>query len=126
MRGKDAGSLVFLKLGGSLISDKRKPRSFRRKTVARIAAEIRRALFKAPGMRLLGAHGGGGAAHHPARKYRTREGVPGGGRVHNVDRVGGHAGQLAGGGDDHATAPPELEDGGRGAPGDRIDSRILM
>ena len=79
MKGKAAASLVFLKLGGSLLSDKRNPRSFRRKTVARIAAEIRRAFTESPGMRLLLAHGGGGAAHHPARKYRTREGLPGGG-----------------------------------------------
>jgi len=79
MKRQRATSLVFLKLGGSLLGDKRNPRSFRRKTVTRIAGEIRRALIAAPGMQLLLGHGGGGAAHHPARQYRTREGLPGGG-----------------------------------------------
>jgi len=71
--------LVFLKLGGSLLCDKRKPRSFRPGVARRLGVEIRRALERAPGMRLLLAHGGGGFAHFPAKRYRTREGRTGGG-----------------------------------------------
>ena len=72
-------SLVFLKLGGSLLGDKRRRTSFRRTVVKRLGKEIKSALDASPGMRLLLAHGGGGWAHHPARKYRTRDGIRGGG-----------------------------------------------
>ena len=79
MRKRREPSLVFLKLGGSLLGDKRNPRSFRRATVRRLAREIGTALRRSPGMRLLLGHGGGGFAHHPATKFRTREGLRGGG-----------------------------------------------
>jgi len=73
-----AGPLVFLKLGGSLIGDKARPRSFRRAVVRRVGEEIRHARAELPGLRLLLAHGGG-AAHFPARRYATRDGIAGGG-----------------------------------------------
>ena len=78
---KDSGSpsLVFLKLGGSLLGDKRRRRAFRRAAVERLAGEIARALERRPQMRLLLAHGGGGFAHFPAKRHRTREGLAGGG-----------------------------------------------
>jgi isopentenyl phosphate kinase len=72
-------ALVFLKLGGSLLGDKRRRRSFRAAAVARLGGEILRALERQPGMRLLLAHGGGGLAHFPAAQHRTREGLAGGG-----------------------------------------------
>jgi isopentenyl phosphate kinase len=72
-------SLVFLKLGGSLLGDKRRRRSFRAAAVRRLAGEISSAREKQPGMRLLLAHGGGGFAHFPAEQHRTREGLAGGG-----------------------------------------------
>jgi len=78
---KDPGSpsLAFLKLGGSLLGDKRRPRSFRSAAVERLAGEIARALERRPQMRLLLAHGGGGFAHFPAERNRTLEGLAGGG-----------------------------------------------
>jgi isopentenyl phosphate kinase len=77
----DSGSapLVFLKLGGSLLGDKRRRKSFRTAAVQRLAGEISSAREKQPGMRLLLAHGGGGFAHFPAERRRTREGLAGGG-----------------------------------------------
>jgi isopentenyl phosphate kinase len=72
-------SLAFLKLGGSLLGDKRRRRSFRRAAVERLAGEILSACERQPGMRLLLAHGGGGFAHFPAERHRTREGLAGGG-----------------------------------------------
>jgi isopentenyl phosphate kinase len=77
----DSGSapLVFLKLGGSLLGDKRRRKSFRAAAVRRLAGEIARALERRPPMRLLLAHGGGGFAHFPADRRRTREGLAGGG-----------------------------------------------
>lgn len=72
-------ALVFLKLGGSLISDKSKPASFRKKAVARIGREIVEAMKADGSLRLLLGHGGGAAAHFPAAKHRTASGLPGGG-----------------------------------------------
>lgn len=79
MRDSGSPSLVFLKLGGSLLGDKRRRRAFRRGAVERLGGEIARALERRPQMRLLLAHGGGGFAHFPAKRHRTREGLPGGG-----------------------------------------------
>ena len=72
-------SLIFLKLGGSFLGDKRKPRSFRSAAVERVGREIRRVLERRRNPRILIGHGGGGAAHCPAREFRTREGLSGGG-----------------------------------------------
>jgi len=73
------GPLVFLKLGGSMLGDKRLRTDFRTAAVVRAAREIVAARKAMPGLRLVLAHGGGGFAHFPARKYRTRQGLPGGG-----------------------------------------------
>ena len=69
---------IFLKLGGSLITDKRSPWSFRREVVHRLGAEIAQALRERR-MRLLVGHGAGSFGHVAAREYRTDEGLPGGG-----------------------------------------------
>ena len=79
MSAQKKSRLTFLKLGGSLLGDKRKPRSFRRGVARRLAREIRAALGRSPGMRLLLAHGGAGFAHFPAKRFRTAEGISGGG-----------------------------------------------
>ena len=70
--------LVFLKLGGSLLGDKRKERSFRAGVVERVGGEIARVLKRRKDLRILLAHGGG-AAHHPAAEFHVRQGLPGGG-----------------------------------------------
>ena len=67
--------LVFLKLGGSLITDKSTPRSPRREVVARLANEIRDALAETNDLRLVLGHGSGSFGHVPAKKYGTRQGV---------------------------------------------------
>jgi len=74
--------ITFLKLGGSLLSDKTRQRSFRRSVVVRLGAEIKRAMDAMPDMKILLAHGGGGFAHFPAKQFRTREGIAGGGGWH--------------------------------------------
>ena len=71
--------LVFLKLGGSLLTDKRRRGSFRAGVARRLGREIRRALERRPELRLLLGHGAGAFGHFPAKKFRTREGLPGGG-----------------------------------------------
>lgn len=68
-------NLVFLKLGGSLITDKQKPRTPRLETLARITKEIAEALVENPGIHLLLGHGAGSFAHVPAKKFGTRQGA---------------------------------------------------
>lgn len=67
--------LTFVKLGGSLITDKRVENSFRSETAARIASEIQEALAQDSSLRLLIGHGSGSFGHVAAKQYGTMEGV---------------------------------------------------
>lgn len=67
--------LTFLKLGGSLITDKTHPHTPRLGVLARLAEEIAAARRTQPGFRLLLGHGSGSFGHVPAKKYDTRQGV---------------------------------------------------
>jgi isopentenyl phosphate kinase len=67
--------LVFLKLGGSLITDKDRPQTVRREVLARLAGEIASARRDNPELRLLLGHGSGSFGHTAAKKYATRAGV---------------------------------------------------
>jgi isopentenyl phosphate kinase len=67
--------LVFLKLGGSLITDKARPATARREVIERLAGEIAAALRLQPGLRLLLGHGSGSFGHVPASQFGTRQGV---------------------------------------------------
>jgi len=68
--------LVFLKLGGSLITDKTRPYTARAQTLARLAAEIATAMRQNPGLSLVLGHGSGSFGHTAAKEYQTREGLP--------------------------------------------------
>ncbi|MEN8098147.1 MAG: isopentenyl phosphate kinase [Chloroflexota bacterium] len=68
-------NLVFLKLGGSLITDKLRPRTERRPVIRRLAQEIQSALQACPDMKLLIGHGSGSFGHVEAQRYQTRQGV---------------------------------------------------
>lgn len=68
--------LVFLKLGGSLITDKTQPYTPRLDVVEDIALQIRMALQTHPDLRLILGHGSGSFGHVPASEYRTRDGLP--------------------------------------------------
>jgi|YNPNPStandDraft_1061719.scaffolds.fasta_scaffold07293_3 isopentenyl phosphate kinase len=67
--------LIFLKLGGSLLTDKTRPRALRPEVLARLAREIAAALRARPGLRLLIGHGSGSFGHVTAQRYGTRQGV---------------------------------------------------
>ncbi len=69
--------LVFLKLGGSLITEKDKVATPRLDVLARLAAEIAAARAAKTELRLLLGHGSGSFGHVPAKKYNTRAGVRG-------------------------------------------------
>jgi len=66
---------IFLKLGGSLITEKTVPRTPRPEVLRRLAQEIAEARQANPGLRLLLGHGSGSFGHVPARQYGTRQGV---------------------------------------------------
>ena len=66
---------VFLKLGGSLITDKSTPETAHPEVLAQAAQEIAEARRDHPGLRLLLGHGSGSFGHIPARQYGTRRGV---------------------------------------------------
>ncbi|NJL54701.1 isopentenyl phosphate kinase family protein [bacterium] len=66
---------VFIKLGGSLITDKRLESSFRADVVKRIAAEIKEAQDTDADLRLLVAHGSGSFGHFAAARHGTLHGV---------------------------------------------------
>lgn len=68
-------AVVFLKLGGSLITDKTKAYTARPGVIARLADETRQALDAAPDLKLLIGHGSGSFGHWAARPYGTRQGV---------------------------------------------------
>ena len=68
--------LVFLKLGGSLITDKTKPYTVRQNKLGDLATQIARAFQTHPDLRLVLGHGSGSFGHTAAKKYKTREGLP--------------------------------------------------
>ncbi len=67
--------LYFLKLGGSLITDKSRPHTHRPAVLQRLAEEIAAARARDPGLRILLGHGSGSFGHVPASRYGTREGA---------------------------------------------------
>jgi isopentenyl phosphate kinase len=67
--------IVFLKLGGSLITDKDKPYTPRLDKLTELAVEIKAVLDSSPGLLLLLGHGSGSFGHTAAKKYGTRKGV---------------------------------------------------
>jgi len=66
--------LIFLKLGGSLITKKDKPFTDNKEIIRQIAREIHEARKEKP-FKLLIGNGGGSYPHVPAKKYRTAEGI---------------------------------------------------
>ncbi len=67
--------LWFLKLGGSLITEKSKPFTPRLEVLTRLAQEIHLVRKENPQLRLLIGHGSGSFGHTVAQKYATRQGV---------------------------------------------------
>ncbi len=66
--------LVFLKLGGSLITDKTKPYTAKIDIIERIAKEIKKALKEKKDIKIIVGHGGGSFPHVSAKKYKTHKG----------------------------------------------------
>lgn len=61
--------LVFLKLGGSLITDKAAPYTVRPDKLSALADEIKAALARDPNLRLVLGHGSGSFGHYAVKEY---------------------------------------------------------
>jgi isopentenyl phosphate kinase len=66
--------LIFLKLGGSLITDKTQPYTPRLDMIEDVALQISTALRAQPDLRLVIGHGSGSFGHVAASEYQTRDG----------------------------------------------------
>ena len=69
-----APQIVFLKLGGSLITDKNTPMTPHLEVIDRLASEIVAGCRANPSLRLVIGHGSGSFGHVVAHKYATYQG----------------------------------------------------
>lgn len=69
--------LIFLKLGGSLITDKSAKETRRPELIAQVADEISQALRERNDLSLLVGHGSGSFGHTVAKRFGTHIGVEG-------------------------------------------------
>ncbi|MBN2044846.1 MAG: isopentenyl phosphate kinase family protein [Anaerolineales bacterium] len=67
--------LTFLKLGGSLITDKHTPSTALPGRIRQLSGEIAEFKAQSPAAKLLLGHGSGSFGHVPGKKFGTREGV---------------------------------------------------
>lgn len=86
--------IIFLKLGGSLITDKDIPYTPRIDKLKDLAAEIKAALDSNPGMKLILGHGSGSFGHTAAKKHGTRNGVQSAGQWYGFAEVKYQAAEL--------------------------------
>lgn len=86
--------LILVKLGGSLITDKQKPKAFRSNIMTRISSEIKQAKDQSPHMQLIIGHGSGSFGHMEAKKYNTKQGVTNADEWLGFSRVGLAASEL--------------------------------
>lgn len=67
--------LTFIKIGGSLITDKTVEKKFRKAAMNRIAAEISTLHSELSNEMFIIGHGSGSFGHYAARRYKTADGV---------------------------------------------------
>jgi isopentenyl phosphate kinase len=67
--------MIFLKLGGSLITQKERHQTPRLDVISRLAQEIAEALRQDPNLKLLLGHGSGSFGHPVADQYQTQLGA---------------------------------------------------
>lgn len=70
-----ASAPILLKLGGSLITDKRIPETARLAVIKQLATELAEVRRRQPDLRLVIGHGSGSFGHLYGRRYGTRAGV---------------------------------------------------
>jgi isopentenyl phosphate kinase len=86
--------LIFLKLGGSLITDKMKVEHARLDVVERLAKEVGRVWGSMPNASLILGHGSGSFGHVVAARYGTRQGAHSPGEWRGFAEVAAAASKL--------------------------------
>lgn len=86
---------TLIKLGGSLVTDKRQPKAFRRETVRSIARQLTEIHKRQPKLGIVLGHGSGSFGHFEARKYDADAGVRSAQDRLAFARVGAAASQLS-------------------------------
>lgn len=69
--------LIFVKLGGSVITDKTRAETARPGVISRLAREVAAARAEQPELALVLGHGSGSFGHRAAQRFGTRLGVDG-------------------------------------------------
>ena len=90
----DLNPLFFVKLGGSLITDKRIRATPRLGIIRQLAEELAEVLRASPSLRILFGHGSGSFGHWEANQYGTRNGVRSADEWYGFARVSAAALQL--------------------------------
>ena len=67
-------NLILVKLGGSVITDKKKDFTVREENILRLGRELK-SVLKSGKCKIIIGHGAGSFAHVPAYKYKTKEGL---------------------------------------------------
>lgn len=86
--------LVFVKLGGSAITDKQQPSTPRPEVIDRLAQEVQAARAARPDLQILLGHGSGSFGHVVGARYRVREGLADGDDWWGYAATGAAAAQL--------------------------------
>lgn len=87
-------NLVFVKLGGSLITDKRTRATPHKTIIARLAHELRNAQAQDNSLRVVLGHGSGSFGHWEANRFDTRHGVKTPEQWQGMAQVGAAAARL--------------------------------
>ena len=66
--------LILIKLGGSLITDKTKPKTFKPQLTFQLAQQIKKFKDQHPDQTIIIGHGAGSFAHVSAHQYQTHKG----------------------------------------------------
>ena len=69
--------LIFIKFGGSLITDKTMPMTPRVNMIKQLAIEVKQSLHSNPNLQLIIGHGSGSFGHAVAHEYQTHKGGQG-------------------------------------------------
>lgn len=86
--------LIFIKLGGSVLTDKTQPETLNHATLQAVALSIAELRQAQPDLQLLIGHGGGSFGHYWADKYGTQRGVTDATGWEGVARVADAMGRL--------------------------------
>lgn len=70
-------NLVFVKFGGSILTDKNAPESLATAALADVARTLAAVRYEQPELAVVVGHGGGSFGHYWAEMYRTHEGITG-------------------------------------------------